>query len=368
MPKGSRDPLGFQVLWQNVGRSLIPELSTVSSSIRDFQVMALAHAYKTSTGMTDRDYAAFFLCLEQLMAYVRLSQFENEGGFNGIDRTKKLLNDGRDEVELSVGNQLLSNQRSYGIWGKYSRPFEDMGIGKDKAFLQVQEKKIADNQKLAALVEQLAKKRGAAVKVSKSSLADFATPLQRPEGIERKLYVDYLLTDTCKGRLLALVAERPELIDMKFYQRLGRIGDLASGEELGSLAIGIANTERVLSPLNRIFRHLQTRSSWSDAELADDDLITSWSASFDGQSQTSLDFGISGLLGRGNLEVVQGLVELNARVCARRGSEPWLRKRPGMLDVNHFEGSFTHSAYQPSLDHDYTYFINTWFHLYKQLN
>lgn len=368
MPKGSRDPLGFQVLWQDAGRRLIPQLSTVSSSIRDFQVMAMAHAYRVSKGMSERDYMTFFLCLEQLMAYVRLSQFGQEDGFNGIDRTKKLLNDGRDEVELSMANQLLSNQRSYGIWGKYIRPFTDMGLGEDRDFLEVQDQKLADNPRLAVLFEQLARKRGTALKVAKSTLAELATPLSRPEGMERKLYVDYLLNDTCRGRLLELVRVHPELIEMDFYSRLDRIGELSDGEDLGSLAVGIAHTERVLSPLNRIFRHLQTKSSWSDTELAADELIARWSASFRGQSEARLDLAVSGLLGRDNLEVVQGLAEINAGVCARRGSEPWLRKRGGMLDVNHFEGAFSNSGYDPSVHHDYTYFINTWFHLYKQLN
>ncbi len=42
--KGSRDPLGFQVVWQAAGRKLIPNLSTVSGSIKDFQILCLAYA------------------------------------------------------------------------------------------------------------------------------------------------------------------------------------------------------------------------------------------------------------------------------------------------------------------------------------
>lgn len=32
-PKGSRDPLGFQPIWAEVGRKLIKDLSTVSGNI-----------------------------------------------------------------------------------------------------------------------------------------------------------------------------------------------------------------------------------------------------------------------------------------------------------------------------------------------
>jgi len=44
--KGSKDPLGFQVIWQSAGRKLIPNLSTVSNNLIDFQILCLAHTIK----------------------------------------------------------------------------------------------------------------------------------------------------------------------------------------------------------------------------------------------------------------------------------------------------------------------------------
>ena len=40
--KGSRDPLGFQTIWQSLGRTVIKYLSTVSSNLKDFQVLSYA--------------------------------------------------------------------------------------------------------------------------------------------------------------------------------------------------------------------------------------------------------------------------------------------------------------------------------------
>jgi len=273
MVKGSRDPLGFQVAWQGAGRQLIPELSTVSSSLRDFHIIGLANACRGVFDIKDRDYPAFFLCLEQLMAYARLQKFAGEEGFNGIDRARKMMDDGRDHVEISVYNQLLSNQRSYGIWGKYSRPFNDMGLGNDGRFQQVQLQKLNHNPFLEQVVSQLVKRRGASVKVKKSELVALATPLSIFSADERDCYINHLLTDTCNGQLLNMVKSFPELAEMEFYARLDLIIDKTTDEKLAEVLFKIKNTERILSPLNRIFRYLQCKSSWTEGELVSDEFI-----------------------------------------------------------------------------------------------
>ncbi|RYZ27079.1 MAG: hypothetical protein EOO10_13770, partial [Chitinophagaceae bacterium] len=85
--KGSRDPLGFQVLWQHQARSLIPYLSTVSGNVRDFQIMCLAYYFYGREA--DTHFVPFFLRFEQLMAYAR---YEEGGlGFNGVDRVRQKI-------------------------------------------------------------------------------------------------------------------------------------------------------------------------------------------------------------------------------------------------------------------------------------
>lgn len=39
--KGSRDPLGIQQIWTKLGRQVIGNLTTVSSSLRDFTVLII---------------------------------------------------------------------------------------------------------------------------------------------------------------------------------------------------------------------------------------------------------------------------------------------------------------------------------------
>ncbi len=63
--KGSRDPLGFQVLWQHQAKYLVHFLSTVSVDLHDFQIMCLAYAYYGKS--PDIGFMKFFLRFEQLI-------------------------------------------------------------------------------------------------------------------------------------------------------------------------------------------------------------------------------------------------------------------------------------------------------------
>jgi len=60
--KGSRDPLGVQSIWTRLGRHVIANLTTVSTSVVDFTVLLLGHYFVervAETGGTDGDLATF---------------------------------------------------------------------------------------------------------------------------------------------------------------------------------------------------------------------------------------------------------------------------------------------------------------------
>lgn len=368
--KGSRDPLGFQVLWQDAGRELIPHLSTVSGNIRDFQVMALADYCRQVFRINDRDYLPFFLCFEQLMAYTRFIESKGYDGFNGIDKVRRVMSGNDKQLSLSLNSrdQLLSSQKSYGVWGKYNRPFRDMGISSDLRFFQTQEAKLEASKDLKQTIEKLVAKKGAPLAVARELPGEFEFLFIKPANDEKICYTQYLLADNSRGELFRLTNDSPELADMRFYEQLdmlsGRTTDPAFLEQLASLR----NTERVLSPLNRIFRYLQNKSHWTFAELDEDMLITNWSKSAPLNGPVPVSAELSGLLDLDNRELVIGLVKRNSEVCARRGSEPWITITSDGIDINHFEGAFTHEGYDPLTDNDYGYFLNTWFHIYRQLN
>jgi hypothetical protein len=58
--KGSRDPLGLQVLWQPAARRLIPYLSTVSGNVLEFQILCIAFTLKNYLNFSDKDFEPYY--------------------------------------------------------------------------------------------------------------------------------------------------------------------------------------------------------------------------------------------------------------------------------------------------------------------
>ena len=88
-PKGSRDPLGFELVWTHFGRQVIGNLTTITSSLNNFAVALLgfhwtnelhAHLPQNQRQFHIRES---FLRYEQLTGYLRhLGSSRNQGGLN----------------------------------------------------------------------------------------------------------------------------------------------------------------------------------------------------------------------------------------------------------------------------------------------
>jgi hypothetical protein len=127
--KGSRDPLGLQILWTKLGRQVIQNLTTVTTSLRGFSVLLLG-LYFAERAIAERQVpperlADLFLKFEQLAAYSRVSvrKTQNldftEDEIRGIQRVKKNLIAKRVWISTDPASQILSNQKTYGLWGLY---------------------------------------------------------------------------------------------------------------------------------------------------------------------------------------------------------------------------------------------------------
>lgn len=128
--KGSRDPLGVQPIWSRLGRHVVGNLTTVSSSVRDFTVLILGYYFAervAEDGGNEGDLTTF-LKWEQLAAYAR-ALVNKERGFRGTDRVWARIGEA-DRVSLGThsGSQILSNQKIYGLWGLYSVPARASGL------------------------------------------------------------------------------------------------------------------------------------------------------------------------------------------------------------------------------------------------
>ena len=135
--KGSRDPLGVMMLWSHFGRRVVVNLTTVSTSLRDFTVrivgQCLVERVVEEKGAGDE--VGTFLRWEQLTGYARVIAADEAGSgtelvaVRGIERVRRRLSEGR-RVKLSADPswQLLGNQRTYGVLGTYSVPSASSGL------------------------------------------------------------------------------------------------------------------------------------------------------------------------------------------------------------------------------------------------
>lgn len=121
--KGSRDPLGIQALWVAQGRKVIGNLTTVTSNLRDFTLTLLGYHFADRIGAEEGPGHAdeIFLKWEQLAAYARFL-VNDETGFRGTERVQRNVSEGAKRVRISADSQaqILSDQRTYGLWGLYT--------------------------------------------------------------------------------------------------------------------------------------------------------------------------------------------------------------------------------------------------------
>jgi hypothetical protein len=128
--KGSRDPLGIQPIWTRLGRRVVGNLTTVSASVRDFTTTILGYYFAERVANEqdgDSDVGAF-LRWEQLAAYAR-GGINNDWEFRGTERAKKNFNEnGKIRLGTDSAALILSDQKTYGLWGLYSVPSRSSGL------------------------------------------------------------------------------------------------------------------------------------------------------------------------------------------------------------------------------------------------
>jgi hypothetical protein len=122
--KGSRDPLGIQPIWTRLGRRVVGNLTTVSTSVRDFTTTILGYYFAERVAAEEHGDGdlAVFLRWEQLASYAR-GGINNDWEFRGTERAKKNFNEG-GKIRLGTDSSalILSDQKTYGLWGLYSVP------------------------------------------------------------------------------------------------------------------------------------------------------------------------------------------------------------------------------------------------------
>jgi hypothetical protein len=123
-PRGSRDPLGIELLWSNVGRKLIGNLTTVTTHLDNFILTLVGFYLCGSEGQEAPDWECFER-FEQMTSRARVRC--ELPGVLGVRRIRSSLD---SPVVLGSGKdaRILDDQRQAGLWGLYSTALTSSGL------------------------------------------------------------------------------------------------------------------------------------------------------------------------------------------------------------------------------------------------
>jgi hypothetical protein len=128
--KGSRDPLGVQQIWTRLGRHVVGNLTTVSTSVRDYATLLLGYhfAEQVAEDIGPGSELATFMKWEQLAAYCR-AHCNADFMFRGTEKVQRMLSEGtRVCLSTDRNHQILASQKTYGLWGLYTVPARSSGL------------------------------------------------------------------------------------------------------------------------------------------------------------------------------------------------------------------------------------------------
>jgi hypothetical protein len=377
--KGSRDPLGFQSLWAAAGHKVIAHLSTVSVNLRDF--MILSYAFYFYGDRPEKGFLSFFLKFEQVCAYARKIYLE-ENSFNGTDFVNKVIQHGSTAFSISTRpvDTLLSNQRSYGIYGKYIRPFRDMKIKWTGEFKEVMKQSLSktDEKALQNLIDKLLNEN--VITVNKEALKPVSDMLKSLTPDEKEFYRNYILKVPVKNpnsqnnlhhpqnNLYELVNKNREIAGAEFnlhslVQTLQKQDGIAV--ELKLALENISNTDKVLLPLNRCFTHLLGQSTWEKDQLNNDSFINSLPQPLKYPFSDESMFKLNQMLSLKGCELVDAIIERNE--AAKAGAKGWIMKEQNKYKVVYGENGQKQPEIDFSTSYEFPYFLNTWLHLFRQI-
>lgn len=132
--KGSRDPLGFEQLWTGLGRTVVGNLTTVTRSVRQFSTLLFGFYFadKATEERAEREefFLPVFLRFEQLAAYARYRDPAARSDIRGIRAVSRNVQENSSRLWLSAKNdwQILSDQKTYGIYGLFRMAAQSSGL------------------------------------------------------------------------------------------------------------------------------------------------------------------------------------------------------------------------------------------------
>jgi len=371
-PKGSRDPLGIEHVWSQVGRRLVGNLTTVTGHLDNFIVALLGFHLAQAEPEAPPEWPAFQR-FEQLTARARKLR-----GHQGIlgDRLARL--DDRCPVPLGEGRQaaILQDAARSGLWGLYASALAATGLCRyDRrpceagAEIAEQFRKALAPRWSSWLEEAMSQDQ-----VSYDDLAKFArkleTLLDAPE--PRRRLSDLLLgggaapapwQGLLRERAAAFVAQGGILKTQAVF------GHLAEGDDpLADYAQRVIKLESVLVLARVLFNYLLgCRDQWL-ADLSRSLSVLEYGSDREGlvfpefpeitnrawlERRQGLDAFADAARERRWADAVRTLLEHHARVMRTRGTPAWAFVEGGRLKVLMGSGSDLHAEDRTGWDNGY---------------
>lgn len=371
--KGSVDPLGAMAIWTRLGRRVVGNLSTVTSSVKDFKTLVLGFALiedlRRQAGENDIDELGIFLRWEQLAAYTRARDRDYQ--FRGTTRTRRTLSEG-DTVPLCTERdcQILGNQKVYGLWGLFTVPARACGLLEPESnALTAEAKAFVDRSyrrtlatvwtRLLSLIEKdnrrvnltrhediLTKLRGVWRKTTADEVEFWTHHLVRGGAGERTDGRQAVLADLLGGLGPPDVQPlSPSLVHALAAEARGRDARLADD------LLDIAACDSILAPASAVFTFLQTRdrqaldvvasslqAAWPSGPTVDvrrlERLVPDFCEASGSQAIAALWQSLAGdFRDKRYGAVLDHLLEINKLVMANRGGAPWVSCENGMIRV-----------------------------------
>ncbi|PLX88389.1 MAG: hypothetical protein C0618_04295 [Desulfuromonas sp.] len=388
-PKGSRDPLGFELVWSYFGRQVVGNLTTITSSLEGFAVALLGfHWANELCAGTDKDslqkaVRETFLRYEQIAAYLRFA--EESKSIMGITRVAKRARDEKlsaYDIGMGADEQILSDQASYGLWGLYSAAMRDTGLVKgservltDKgtAIVRLIEQSL-DKQVYFQMLRARSVKKAEVERCAKAYMAAIGNPEMCQQlvtalmvGSESHALQRELWDKTCQlHKEGALPGPQGDVLNA-YVNALKKTG-LSGG--LQQALQEVSQVERVLVALNNIF-HYCRRKDGEDVETIIRNLeMQNYSYSYlpthlpekEFSRKETIQSALNALKEGDYKRTIQKLFELNSHVMKQRSGAPWVElESMGKLRVR----VKSETAALASLDRleqrwDYDYFLGSY--------
>ena len=369
--KGSRDPLGFQTIWQSLGRTVIKYLSTVSVNLKDFQV--LSYAWYFYGDRDPKEFLKFFIRFEQVFGFAR-GIYLKDDGFNGIDFVRKNMN--KDAFQFSNKNEhtLLSNQKSYGIYGKYNRPYTEMRIKEHDNFREVMENSLRSKVNYNTL-EQYVNRilNESIISFTKDELRIFADCLVNISKDERQFYEEVILQSDdnhIQNEIFDILKSNPEIMEIDEFNLFGFIDllfDKTNKQDLKDKLTSIRNAEQVLTPYSYLFRTLQSEPVWSIDKIEEAPIFQSFPDTINYEFHNPVLNNFSENFMRDPYDMALALIQRNKEVSDKRKNASWIKQDGESVIICYADGARKITGFDLNKDFENNYFLPTYISLYRQI-